>query len=95
MLAREKKSDISCVFDDEDFIRLVLQSQLRSKMSKVVRESNLPLGKLACKSGVDVLKLEAIAAGDAKVTISDMRKILDALNYFAMENVIADEEGDC
>ena len=61
----------------------------------VVRESNLPLGKLACKSGVDVLKLEAIAAGDAKVTISDMRKILDALDYFAMENVIADEEGVC
>ena len=72
-------NDCTQILDDDAFVLLALQSQMRSKVATLLQNDGVSLDEISLKTGIDLQKMKN---GDAGVSLQNLRQLLDALDFF-------------
>lgn len=97
VLARQYKSQNieEGKFSEDEFIHLMLQFQIRRKLAKLRVDCECCVTELATKTGISMSDLVKMESGELTISAAEARKILDALEYFAVENEIFSGKNLC
>ncbi len=72
--------------EDDEFVYLLLQSQVRHKLMNLRIQCEHCILELAKETGISSSDLIEMEAGRMPISVENSRKILDALKYFSFEN---------
>lgn len=75
-------NDCTQILDDDAFVLLALQSQMRSKVATLLQNNGVSLDEISLKTGIDLQNLQKMKNGDAGVSLQNLRQLLDALDFF-------------
>lgn len=75
-------NDCTQILDDDAFVLLALQSQMRSKVATLLQNDGVSLDEISLKTGIDLQNLQKMKNGDVGVSLQNLRQLLDALDFF-------------
>lgn len=82
-------------FDNDEFVHMMLQFQIRRKLIKLRASCECCVTELSKKTGIAMSDIVKMESGELKISVEDARKILDALEYFTLENEIFSGNNIC